>query len=166
METSASFLQICETPVIIELGMESQHFYLGLVVLATFLFVIWFFVGRKGGYGQPTILDLKKGEGLSQKQPILQTDMGFANQDKKMRDVTPQTENLQTPPVPTQPLTPPPQCNFVYNGHDWDAFEVLGVSPFASFSEITKAYQAQIKRADPGKHEFMQTAYMAVLKKY
>ncbi len=160
--------------------MESQNFYVGLILLASFLFIIWFFVGRKGGYGQPTVLDLKKGESraghgsdafrtsLSEvNQPIVQAD-SFSPEmaqkfEKKMRDVTPLTEKLETPPPPPGP---PPQCFFVYNGHDWDAFEVLGISPYSSFSEITRVYQQQIKRIDPGKHDFLQAAYMAILKKF
>lgn len=176
-------MQICSTPVIIELGMESQNFYIGLIILASFLFIMWFFVGRKGGYGQPTVLDLKKGESrfgsgssgasASSKSPspIVQAE-GFTAQDirngpAKMRDVTPPADSLDklnTPPPP--PPGPPPSCFFIYNGHDWDAFEVLGVSPYSSFSEITKVYQQQIKKVDPGKHEFLQTAYMAILKKF
>ena len=136
--------------------------------MAIFLFVAWFFAGRKGGYGQPTVLDLKKGENPSKgeavRTPVVQRESsnqaGAFNETEKMRDVTPQKVKLETPPHP------PPQCFFVYNGHDWDAYEVLGVSPYSSFSEVTKAYQQQIKKADPGKHEFMQTAYMAILKKF
>ena len=168
-------MQIRSTPVIIELGMESQNFYIGLILLASFLFIMWFFVGRKGGYGQPTVLDLKKGESRSGSgsnstrapSAIVQAD-GFSTLNpkagpSKMRDVTPQNEKLETPPPPPGP---PPSCFFIYNGHDWDAFEVLGVSPYSSFSEITKVYQQQIKKVDPGKHEFLQTAYMAILKKF
>lgn len=148
--------------MIIELGMESQNFYIGLILLALFFFIAWFFVGRKGGYGQPTVLDLKKGEnspnGNSVRTPIVQAES--SGEAGTLRDVTPQKVKLETPPHP------PPQCFFVYNGHDWDAYEVLGVSPYSSFSEVTKVYQQQIKKADPGKHEFMQTAYMAILKKF
>lgn len=163
---------------------------------------MWFFVGRKGGYGQPTVLDLKKGESRGQSgsnsigspsnqasgskpgvtqpahqttvpqpaakpmqttPPIIQADHFPKDRESKMRDVTPQRHKLQTPPPPPGP---PVQCFFIYNGHDWDAYEVLGISPYSSFSEITKVYQQQIKKADPGKHEFLQTAYMAILKKF
>ncbi len=126
---------------------------------------MWFFVGRKGGYGRPTVLDLKKGESSLgvPSQPIVQSEKASTG-GGPMRDVTPTREKLsETPPPPPGPL---PQCFFIYNGHDWDAFDVLGVSPYSSFSEITKVYQQQIKKADPGKHEFLQTAYMAILKKF
>lgn len=135
---------------------------MGLILLASFLFILWFFIGRKGGYGQPTILNLKKGEGPTSGAPIIQND-SFSS-EKEMRDVTPPVEKIAKNPA--APPTPPSQCFFVYNGHDWDAYEVLGISPHSSFSEVTKIYQQQIKKVDPGKHEFLQTAYMAILKKF
>ncbi len=144
---------------------------------------MWFFVGRKGGYGQPTVLDLKKGESRDKNgsdpirspsaasqapqpaapQPMVQKDIFSKDRENKMRDVTPQSHKLETPPSPPGP---PVQCFFVYNGHDWDAYEVLGLSPYSSFSEITKVYQQQIKKADAGKHEFLQAAYMTILKQF
>lgn len=153
---------INSTPVIIEIGMESQSFVVGLLILAALFFIAWFIAGRKGGYGRPNVLNMKKGEGVS--RAILQSDMAPT---PEYRDVTPQAEKLTqysgashlSPPPP-----PPAQATFVYNGHDWDAFEVLGVSPYSSFSEITKQYQIAIKKADGGKHEFLQAAYMAILK--
>jgi hypothetical protein len=151
--------------------MESQNFYFALIVMGTFLIIVWFFVGRKGGYGKPTVLNLRKGESSSKEtdhpqagsaqSPIVQ---GASHPEQPvMRDVTPRPDQLKTPPPPPGP---PPKCLFIYNGHDWDAFEVLGLSPYSSFSEATRVYQEQIKKADPGKHEFLQTAYMAILKKF
>lgn len=136
--------------------------------MASILFIVWFLSGRKGGYGAPTALDLKKGE-KKKGSAVVQTDVVAPHNvqkedDKpKVRDVTPQMAGLNTPPTPPGP---PPQAFFVYNGHDWDAYEVLGVSPYSSFSEITKVYQATIRKADPGKHDFLQAAYMAILKKF
>ena len=149
--------------MIIEIRMESQSFVVGLMVLAALFFIAWFIAGRKGGYGSPNVLNLKKGEGVS--RAVLQSDTVLS---PEFRDVTPQTAKLSqsadksqmTPPPPTAPA----QATFVYNGHDWDAFEVLGVSPYASFSEITRQYQIAIKKADGGKHDFLQAAYMAILK--
>lgn len=175
-------LLIRSTPVIIELGMESQSFYVGLMILAAFLFVVWFVAGKKGGYGPPTVLNLKKGVTKNPKG-MLQVDAIPTPTEPPpvMRDVTPEAaklENSMSAPQPNSgpgiglagvgakpPAPPPPQqATFIYNGHDWDAFEVLGVSPYSSFSEITRMYQVAIKKADAGKHEFLQAAYMAILK--
>lgn len=170
--------------MIIELGMESQSFYIGLIILAAFFFVIWFVAGKKGGYGPPTVLNLKKGA-TKPAGGMLQVDATAESKTPDeahpvMRDVTPETPKISNPHrasqngpgiglagvgvKPPAPPGPPMQATFIYNGHDWDAFEVLGVSPYSSFSEITKQYQIAIKKADAGKHEFMQAAYMAILK--
>ncbi len=53
----------------------------------------------------------------------------------------------------------------VYNGHEWDAFEVLGVSLEADIREITSKYQQLIKTSDPSSFEFLEAAYMAILQK-
>lgn len=140
--------------------MLNSFFYFSLICLGVILFIIWFMSGRKGGYGEPTPLDLKKGN--NNKGDIIVAAEN-ANPSPRYRDVTPQTEKLQPPPTP---MGPPPQAIFVYNGHDWDAFEVLGVSPYSSFSEITKTYQELIRQADNGKHDFLQAAYTAILKKF
>lgn len=145
--------------------MLNSIFYFSLICLGTVLFVVWFMSGRKGGYGEPTALDLRKGENLK-KTLILPEETAVAAE----RDVTPVLSDDKTPVLNLNaqppPLGPPPQAFFVYNGHDWDAFEVLGVSPYSSFSEITKSYQTMIRKADNGKHEFLQAAYMAILKKF
>lgn len=150
--------------------MLNSFFYFSLICLGTFLFVVWFMSDRKGGYGEPTALDLRKGEKLK-KTLILPSDNLEATQPTEasnFRDVTPVLSDEKTPVMISTPppLGPPPQAFFVYNGHDWDAFEVLGVSPYSSFSEITKSYQTMIRKADNGKHEFLQAAYMAILKKF
>jgi hypothetical protein len=152
--------------------MLNSLFYFSLICLGTFLFVVWFMSGRKGGYGEPTALDLRKGEKLK-KTLILPGDSPEQTesfQAPTFRDVTPVLNDDKTPVMLSTPSPPPlgplPQAFFVYNGHDWDAFEVLGVSPYSSFSEITKSYQVMIRKADNGKHDFLQAAYSAILKKF
>lgn len=128
--------------------------------------------GRKGGYGEPTALDLRKGEKLKKTLILPGDSPGQAEsfQAPTFRDVTPVLNDDKTPVMLSTPSPPPlgplPQAFFVYNGHDWDAFEVLGVSPYSSFSEITKSYQVMIRKADNGKHDFLQAAYSAILKKF
>lgn len=69
----------------------------------------------------------------------------------------------------TSPATPKRQflpILFLYNGHDWDAYEVLGIEPGATLPQITAKYQLLIQNADPGKTEFLETAYKIILKKF
>ncbi len=55
--------------------------------------------------------------------------------------------------------------HFVYNGHTWDAYEVLGVPAGSSLRTVTQSYQAAIKKADPQSRSFLDAAYQAILKK-
>lgn len=52
---------------------------------------------------------------------------------------------------------------FNYNGHSWDAYEVLGLPAGASLVDVTKAYQGMLKTADPESHEFLETAFKSIL---
>lgn len=54
---------------------------------------------------------------------------------------------------------------FLYNGHDWDAFEVLGIPAGASLALVTQRYQELIRTAEKGQLEFYEAAYQAILKK-
>lgn len=54
---------------------------------------------------------------------------------------------------------------FMYNGHDWDAYEVLGVPAGAGLPTVTARYQELIRGADKGQLEFYEAAYQAILKR-
>lgn len=54
---------------------------------------------------------------------------------------------------------------FLYNGHDWDAYEVLGLPAGTGLPIVTKRYQELIRRSDAGQLEFYEAAYQAILKK-
>lgn len=51
---------------------------------------------------------------------------------------------------------------FVYNSCDFDAFEVLGVSPSASIDEILAAYQAAKAKMAASSHPFIEAAFFAI----
>lgn len=57
------------------------------------------------------------------------------------------------------------QVFFLYNGHDWDAYAVLGLPAGASLPVVTERYQSLIRSGDPGKLEFFEAAYQSILKK-
>lgn len=54
---------------------------------------------------------------------------------------------------------------FVYNGHDWEAFEVLGLPAGAKLAAVTQRYQELLRTADRAQMEFYEAAYRAILKK-
>lgn len=68
-------------------------------------------------------------------------------------------------------LTPTPieknlNVFFNYNGHTWDAYEVLGVPAGAPLNIVTQYYQRALAGSDKESHPFLQTAYQAILAKY
>lgn len=52
---------------------------------------------------------------------------------------------------------------FMYNGHSWDAFEVLGVAPGSSLDQIKKAFEESLAKTDSNSHDFLKTALMTIL---
>lgn len=55
---------------------------------------------------------------------------------------------------------------FMYNGHDWEAFQVLGVLPGTTLPLVTETYQNLLKNSDSSSHAFFEAAYMAILHAY
>lgn len=52
---------------------------------------------------------------------------------------------------------------FIYNGHTWDAYEVLGLKPGASVESIKIAFDKAIKRTEFGSHDFLKSALAVIL---
>ena len=52
----------------------------------------------------------------------------------------------------------------MYNGHEWEAFEVLGLPKACDIPTATSHYQNLIKTSDPSTFEFYELAYSAILK--
>ncbi len=55
---------------------------------------------------------------------------------------------------------------FVYNGHEWESHEVLGVPQGAPLPKVTAAYQELIKTSDPSTFEFFESAYQSILMRW
>jgi hypothetical protein len=51
---------------------------------------------------------------------------------------------------------------FNFNGHSWDAYEVLGLPAGSSPESVEKAYRAAIKTVDAGSKTFLEAAYHAI----
>lgn len=108
-------------------------------------FLLWYLVSR-GGSRRPTVLNLKA------------------------KDSAPPVVN-PLPPEPTaaspvkSPSERPKNLNimFNYNGHSWDAYEVLGVPAGANLKLVTEAYQKAIRNSERDSMEFLETAYLAIL---
>ncbi|MGZ3721897.1 MAG: hypothetical protein ACXVA9_03130 [Bdellovibrionales bacterium] len=51
---------------------------------------------------------------------------------------------------------------FNYNGHSWDAYEVLGLPAGSSPEKVDEAYRSSIKTVDAGSRSFLEAAYRAI----
>lgn len=51
---------------------------------------------------------------------------------------------------------------FNYNGHTWDAFEVLGLPAGAPARMVEEAYQVALRKASPEGRDFIRSAYDAI----
>lgn len=54
---------------------------------------------------------------------------------------------------------------FVYNGHEWECHEVLGIACGSTLHVATEMYQHLIKTSDPSTFEFYEAAYRSILKR-
>lgn len=52
--------------------------------------------------------------------------------------------------------------HFNFNGHSWDAFEVLGIKMGCSIEEIELALAKNLAHSAPDSHEFYNAAYSAI----
>src|SRR5436305_1648949 len=48
---------------------------------------------------------------------------------------------------------------FNYNGHSWDAYEVLGLAAGSSPEKVEKAYRASLATVEPTSRSFMEAAF-------
>ncbi len=113
-------------------------------------FLIWFWLGRQNTGSKPTQLRLRNEETPRSSQP--------------MSSVTKSSTTSSIDEVAVQKAK---SLNilFLYNGHDWDAYQVLGLPAGASLPLVTERYQQLIKQSDQGQLEFYDAAYQAILRK-
>jgi hypothetical protein len=52
---------------------------------------------------------------------------------------------------------------FNYNGHSWDAYEVLGIPAGSSLERVKSALEEGLKQVDPESRVFLETAFQAIL---
>ncbi len=51
---------------------------------------------------------------------------------------------------------------FNFNGHSWDAYEVLGLPAGSSPEKVEEAYRASVERVDNASKPFIDAAYQAI----
>ncbi len=61
-----------------------------------------------------------------------------------------------------RPIERPLNVVFNYNGHSWDAFEVLGVPAGSSYEKVIEAYHAALNSVDATSRPFIHAAFQAI----
>ncbi len=99
-------------------------------------------------------------------------EMGSATPEEPIPELEAAPE-LEPVPAATQapiqivPVVPikTQKVYFAFNGHDWEAYEALGVPVNAKLTTVTKMYQHLIKTSDSSTFDFYESAYNAIIKR-
>lgn len=140
--------------------MNSQDF-LTLNLVGAGAFILWYLVSR-GGSRRPTRLNMHAKDSA----PILMNAEPVLSQ--QVQECTPVHRTSEVLKAATEaPVSRAKSLNvmFNYNGHSWDAYEVLGVPAGASLQIVTEAYQRALLSTDTVSTDFLETAYRAILNK-
>lgn len=54
---------------------------------------------------------------------------------------------------------------FTWNGHDWNAYEVLGIPAGSTIEEINEAYEKALSKVDEKSQDFIKKAYRSICQK-
>ena len=145
--------------------MNSQQFLYANIVIGI-LFVVYFLLA-KGKQRQPTQLNVKANEDF--KKSLIKTSQSkrieTGQSQPKMQILEPESaaENvLLLKGHKSRNLS----IYFVYNGHEWESHEVLGIPQGSALPLVTEAYQILIKTSDPSTFEFFDSAYQSILKRW
>ncbi len=104
------------------------------------LIFIWWFLSKRGRTPHPTVLNLEK-------------DLEV---QKELRNV----KKIEG--------SPPKSLNviFMWNGHTWDAFEVLGLAAGSSMDKVRQQFESLHVKSDSGQRKFLEEAYNSIRVKY
>ncbi|MCB0392661.1 MAG: hypothetical protein KDD58_15330 [Bdellovibrionales bacterium] len=61
--------------------------------------------------------------------------------------------------------TRPVNVVFTWNGHDWDAYEVLGLPAGSTLEEVHMAYEKALAKVDDKSQDFIKKAYRSICQK-
>lgn len=122
------------------------------------LLVLYFIFGRHKPK-PPTKLNLRAKDSDGKKPVILEPEVLSAGQIKD-------AQQLKSAAIEPPPVTRSLSVIFMYNGHDWEAHDVLGVPQGASMHEITKVYQQLVRKSDVRSLQFYEHAYAAISERH
>lgn len=119
-----------------------------------------FFVLGRSKPKQPAKLNLKSD--TKDAEPLTLNDKAENTRIVEAKDVTP-VEVSGVLPGPSKRLMGK-AVFFVYNGHEWEAHEILGLPRGCTLQMATSHYQNLIRTSDPSTFDFFNAAFSAILK--
>lgn len=128
--------------------MSSQAFFwinAGLGAAFILLFVI------RRGQRQPTKLNMRR-------SGVAMVPSGSASKGRVVETMSAETIAAQRLSGKEQTIN----ILFNYNGHSWDAFEVLGLPAGAPKGMVDEAYKREVARASESGRDFIDSAYHAI----
>lgn len=122
--------------------------------------MLYFFLGRSKGKQKPTQLNMRAQS--NEKKMDSSSDEERASTARNVSKY----EKLAEAPLKLSHNSQKQNTAifFVYNGHEWEAYEVLGLPRGSTLAITTTHYQHLIKTSDPSTFEFFEAAYSAILK--
>jgi hypothetical protein len=141
-----------------------------LLLLINFLVVtglVMYFLSARSKGKQGPILDLQKRSDSDQPAEVKKTIENPDRPEFLKNDPPKESRDVKSEPVKAELLEPTNKKEivyFIYNGHEWEAHEVLGLESGVTLHEATQHYQNLIKTSDPSTFEFYDAAFAAILK--
>lgn len=129
------------------------------------LFFIWWLWSRRGRLPQPTVLNLEKD---LQIQKEIKNYENYDNNVKLSQQVYQKKlssayllESIE--PINVVESAKPLNIMFNWNGHSWDAYEVLGVAAGSSLEVVKIKYEELLVQSDEGQKLFLYEAYNSIV---
>ena len=142
---------------------SQQVFYINLIL--GLILLAYFWLGRSSRQKSPTKLNLKATGSSAEPLAVNSQSLKIVPQPAPVQTsaqvIDAEIVNEVKTPVKTRELN----IYFMYNGHDWEAHDVLGIPRGASLAVATQVYQDLIKKSDPSTLEFYEAAYSTLMKK-
>lgn len=140
------------------------------------LFFVLYFLFFRSKPKPPVRLNLRAKSSLDLEAPQRAQDVELQKQEReaKVAEVLTGQPSKEAPVIEEPVLEAPaiqavrPQelgIYFVYNAHEWECHDVLGVPRGCSLQIATQKFQQLIKTSDPSTFPFYEAAFDAILKK-
>lgn len=144
--------------------MNSQKLlYINIIIGV--LFLLYFLFGRPRPK-EPTRLKLKNPDSPEEGNSSAEKPAGFVKISQKNQqsgEYNPQVTVLE--PEDKSSSQKELAIFFMYNGHDWEAHDVLGVPQGANLKVVTEKYQKLLAENNTQSYDFLEAAYQAILKR-